>query len=320
MPESFRQLTPPLAQAALRTLPKSVERVQFCDPLSDGEHEQAAALLKNRTDVALRVYAHEGFENLSFLRHYPHVLDVSIELYSLKDLSGVELLNRRLRSLTLGQTKLSHFSLAFIARFKHLQSLSIERHSKDIEVVSQLTSLRELHLRSVTLPNLKIVRPLKKLRGLTLKLGGTTHIADIAALKDLRYFEAFQVRGLSDLSAVAKLKSLTHLFLENLPQVTALPCFALLKSLRWVTLEKLQNLTDLAPLAAASKLQELALIDMRHLKVEDLRPLVGHRALRSARLGLGSQRRNQQAQELLGVGDDVTDKFEAFAKAIAGSA
>lgn len=317
MRESIRQLTPPLTKAALRTLPKSIERVQFCDPLSDREHEQAAELLKKRPDVALRVYAHEGIENLSFLRYYPHVLDISIELYGLKDLSGIELLNGRLRSFSMGQTKLSHFSLAFLTRFKHLQTLSLERQSKDIDVVSRLTSLRELHLRSVTLPNLEIVRPLKKLRGLTLKLGGTTHIADIAALKDLRYFEAFQVRGLGDLSAVAKVRSLTHIFLENLPHVTTLPSFAPLKSLRWVTLEKLKNLTDLAPLAAAPNLQELTLVDMKHLKVEDLRPLVGHRALRSAWLGLGSQRRNHQAQELLGVAGAVTDKFEALAKAIA---
>src|SRR5439155_20762126 len=53
------------------------------------------------------------------------------------------------------------------------------------------------------------------------------------------------------------------------------------------------------PLAPAPALEELLLVDMPNLQPEDLRPLVGLLRLKAVTAGLGSDRKNAQARELL---------------------
>lgn len=319
--QAIRMLDSPLKAEALRPLGAKVEVVQFCSRLTDQEHQQTARLLQKRPDVTLRAFGRPaGVVNVDFLRHYPFVKHVAIDLYNLNSLEGVSHLPDALQSFSLGQTKTKRISLSFLERFQKLEELSLEGHSKDIEVVSRLKALRQLHFRSITLPDLSLLKPLKHLRAFTLKLGGTTALDAIAFLKELRYFEAWMVKGLGDLSVLAKLKSLTHLYLQALAQVTALPSFRPLRSLRWVTIETLKNLPDLTPVAEAPKLAELSLIDMRQLPTSALKPFVGHKSLRAANIGLGSLRRNEEALALLGVSGEVTDKFAAYEEAVAGTA
>jgi hypothetical protein len=95
--------------------------------------------------------------------------------------------------------------------------------------------------------------------------------------------------------------ALRSLFLQALRRVTQLPDLSAAASLRRVALEGMGGLSDLTPLATAPALEDLLLIDMRHLQPEALRPLVGHPRLRAATVGLGSDRRNRAAAELLGL-------------------
>ncbi len=60
----------------------------------------------------------------------------------------------------------------------------LEGQTKDIEVVSQLTSLT---LRSITLPNLALLQPLAQLRALDIN-------------GQLEYVELWMIRGFSDLA------------------------------------------------------------------------------------------------------------------------
>jgi hypothetical protein len=248
----FRQLDPPLEAKSFRPLEEWVDTVQFRDPLSDDEHKKVAEFLLRYPDVSLRAYGRpDGIETLDFLKHYPAVRHLEIDLYLLKSTDGIEYVSEQLESFAFSQTKSKAHSLSFIKRFKNLKILSLEAHTKDIDVVSSLKHLNALHLRSITLPNLDLIKPLIKLRGLTLKIGGTKNLAALRDLPDLRYFEAWMVRGLADLSVLADMKSLTHLFLQSLPHIKKLPSLASLKSLRWVTIESLKNLTDLSSIAQA---------------------------------------------------------------------
>jgi hypothetical protein len=59
-------------------------------------------------------------------------------------------------------------------------------------------------------------------------------------------------------------------------------------------------------------------LDMGHLRLPNLEPFVGHKTLRAAGMGLGSLKRNEAADQLLGVSDKVSDKFAAYNAAVAG--
>jgi hypothetical protein len=63
----------------------------------------------------------------------------------------------------------------------------------------------------------------------------------------------------------------------------------------------MRGLRDLRPLATAPRLEDLLLIDMRHLRLEDLRPLVGLTHLKAATFALGSIRKSEAAESLLGL-------------------
>jgi hypothetical protein len=63
----------------------------------------------------------------------------------------------------------------------------------------------------------------------------------------------------------------------------------------------MKGLRDLSPLATAPALEGVELIDMRHLKPEDLAPLIGLPRLKAVTPGLGSRRKNEAAAAMLGL-------------------
>jgi hypothetical protein len=71
--------------------------------------------------------------------------------------------------------------------------------------------------------------------------------------------------------------------------------------LRRVHVETMKGLRDLRPLTTAPALEQLSLVDMRHLQVEDLRCLVGLPHLKGVDPGLGSVRKYEAARALLGL-------------------
>jgi hypothetical protein len=181
----------------------------------------------------------------------------------------------------------------------HVEDLWLEGHTRDLDVVSELRTLRRLSLRSIRLSGLAMFRSLRQLESLELKLGSTADLRDLPGVGRLRRFEAWLVRGLADVEAVASVSSLQTLVLQALKRVTALPKLSCLAALRRVHIETMKSLTDLSPVAAAPSLEELLVLDMRHLQPEALAPFVGHSSLRRLTVGLGSMRKNNAVRQLL---------------------
>lgn len=154
-------------------------------------------------------------------------------------------------------------------------------------------------LRSITLPDLSLLLPMTGLRALDIKLGGTRDLSLLPRIRTLEYLELWMVKGLTDLSAIGQLPYLRYLFLQALRRVETLPDLSMDKELRRIYIETLKGLRDLRPLATAPALEQLLLIDMRHLQPKDLRPLVGLPNLKGVTAGLGSKRKNDAAEALL---------------------
>lgn len=278
--------------------------VQFNTPLAADEHRRLGTLLADRPDVVLRAYDGPGMpDDLRFLEHYPCLARLQIDLLRLRSLDGLAAVPDTLSSLAIGETRSRAPSLAVLGRFAALEELCLEGHSKGIEVVGRLTNLRRLSLRGITLPNLSALLPLRNLQEFDLKLGGTRNLALLPEIGRLRYLEIYRVRQLHDLSFLPRLTELQRLHLEALGNITALPSLAPLTKLRRLVLAGMKGITDLTPIAAAPALEDLGLVEMPHLRLEHLAPLVGHPRLRCAITGLGSLKRNAAALEHLGVRD-----------------
>ena len=297
---SIRQLSSPLTSDQLRPLDERCRVVQFDQPLTANELRRVAAFLDEYPSVALRVYGHRTYADLEFLEFFARVRNVQIDIFELQDSRGLRFLRPDLVFFGFGATRRRH-SLSPLARLTHVVDLWLEGHTKDFDVVGSLRTLRRLSLRSIRLPDLAPLRSLGQLRSLELKLGGSTDIRELPNIGRLIRFEAWLVRGLTDLEAIGSVESLETLFLQSLSRVTRLPSLARLGKLTRVHLESMKGVTDLAPVAAAPALRDLLLIDMRHLQPEALQPFIAHPSLRSASIGLGSLRRNAEAEALLGL-------------------
>jgi hypothetical protein len=291
-----------------RDLPEhagDLRTVQFSTLPPESELEQLGAFIERHPEVAIRAYGgHDGsIKNVDFLRHFRGARHVAVDaLYRLESLDGLRHLSDGLESLALGQTK-RRFSMAPLGRFRGLRQLYVEGHSKDIEILSELVALEDLTLRSLTLPDLEILAPLRRLRSLDIKLGGTTNLRPLSEMKRIEYLELWMIRGFNDLSEVSGLTALRYLFLQALKQVTSLPDLSRCERLERIHLETMKGLTDLAPLRDAPALRDLLLVDMPQLRWEHLGPLVEHPTLRALRLASGSAKRNADMRARLGYAD-----------------
>jgi len=298
----IRELRSPLRPGMLKPLKKGIRVVQFTEPLSDRELKRVARFMESYPDVRLRMYGHGVRSDLEWLRYFPGHKNFMVDAYNLESFGGLCHLPSTLVQLSIGQTKRT-LSLRELERFPQLKVLHLERHTKGIEVLSELRRLEELTLRSITLPDLSILLPLERLWSLDLKLGGTTNLDLLPRIGSLKYLELWMIRGFNDLSPVSDLTNLRFLFLQALRRVTALPNLSECTRLRRIHLETMKGLSDLTPLTYAPILEQLLLVDMTHLRPEQLEPLRDHPSLRSIRIGLGSVKRNQAAEDILDLPD-----------------
>ncbi len=293
-----RGVASPLTKEMLR--PFTTPGVVQFGQLSIRDMKRLAAFLETQPDVGLRVFGSPDITDLEFLRWFPKLSDLSIDyLYELESLDGLRHLPSNVQSLAIGDTR-KKLDLSDIRPFTELRSLRVEGAKKNLDSIGSLVQLEELSLRSITLPDLSTLTSLDALRSLELKLGGTKDLTLLPSVGQLEHLEIWQVRGLVDISSIGELPHLRYLFLETLSRIEQLPDFSHSQALERIHIEGLKGLTSVEQVSNAPNLRDLVL-DVPQLGLEDIRCLAGHQTLKRASVGLGSVKRNDAAQELLGL-------------------
>ncbi len=308
----IREIKSPITKEQLSPLDEKCRVVQFSSPLTESDHEKLSAFMGKYPDIPFRVYGHYGkgqLIDLKFLKNYSFIKNFQVDLFEINSLNGVEYLSENLEFFGFGQTRKT-FSLNFLARFHKLKDLYIEAHEKDIEIISTLTNLDHLSLRSITLKDLSILVPLKKLWWLAIKLGGTKNLSLISKIENLKYLELWMIRGLEDISPVSELPKLQFLFLQDLKNIKELPDFSKCRDLKRIDIENLKGLSDLSPLLKATSLEDLIVASGNIIKPSDFLCLKNHKSLKTAAIGLGSLKKNKEAKELLNL--PTTELYSKF--------
>ncbi len=275
-----------------------------------------------RPDVEVRVYGHYSTVcDLSFARLLNNVRRFSADclmrtkgvetiaamtnleslhlgIFDLTDFGVLERVSPKLTTLMLGPTFSKRPSLAALNRFPSLKVLYLDGQSKDIEVLSELSHLEDVTLRSITTTDLCYLEPLSKLWSLDIKLGGIRGFNGIEGKSSIKYLELWQVRNLAEINIVGRLPGLQNLFLQSLPQVTSFPSLHEAGSLRRVVVENLKGLSDFTALQAAPVLEEFVLADGRKQTPQHLLPVLKNPALRRVRAGFGSDKKNKEFEGL----------------------
>jgi hypothetical protein len=280
----------------LRPLEPDCRVVQFEQPLSPMQLRQVAQLVADRPDVELYVYGRAS-RDLDFLKYFETARRLHLALYELEDIEGLSRLGGSLESLTFGGTK-KKFSLRFLKAMPQLKKLFLVGHNTDLHCVQTLAELEELGLSGITLPDLSLLLPLKRLRKLALLLGGTASLAELPHLSRLDDLFLMRISKLSDLGMLGDVLGLKTLRLDWMRNVTALPSLARLAQLDDVTLDTMKGLTDLSPLAAAPAVRRLAITAMPQLTAENFSCFLGRPALQELWVGTGRSRVNEQVKRM----------------------
>lgn len=284
----------------------------------DGQATSASVAL------AAEVLGHLGYRRLSvtpeataasgldFLESLPPLHSLRVLRGSASDLGALAHHAQSLDELHLELGR-SGGSLEPLAALVHLRRLYLRKSGSASAKAASLTlaqakSLEHLVLHSISLPSIAPLAALRSLRGLALKLGGTPDLAAFSDLPSLRFFEAWQVRGLEDLRPVAASRTLEVLHLESLAKAE-LPDFSRAVSLAHVRLDNLPINEGLSGLAAAPSLRQLR-ITRRTFSLDELAPLRGHATLQAASIPLAGRQSDDSPP--LGLASPHDAPFVAF--------
>jgi hypothetical protein len=251
----------------------------------------------------------EGIEHLKTL---VNLEALSIGVYHLESFDFLEVLPAGIKDLSLALTKSKKPRLDALSRFGSLQKLYLEGQENGIQVLSKLSSLEEITLRSIGTENVEYIASLPKLWRLDIKLGGIRDFSSIENKQSIKYLELWQVRGLSDLSFISSLTGLQYLFLQSLRNVTAIPDLSKLTMLRRLYLENMKGLKDVSAIAQAPALEEFRHASAQNIEPERYEGLLSSPTMRSVRVGFGSQKKNDAFADLAkrnGKSSDSTGKL-----------
>lgn len=277
-------------------------------------------LFGRRPDVGLRVWGVLKKCDLTFLRKLPNLHafsatlhhatgaeaiaelpeleSLSIDIWSLENFDFLARLpSSKLTTLSLGATKSKKPKLGLLERFSELRTLYLAGQQKEIDVISRLPLIEHLALWSITVDDLAFVRALSHLWSLSITLGGTNNLSDLAGLIGIKYFGLRQVRGVTDISVISSLRGLQYLFLQSLPHITALPDLSKLRALRRLHMENLKSLADVSALAKAPGLEELMHCATSKTEPAQYFDLLKRNRLRKIFVGFGSSRKNEELQD-----------------------
>lgn len=276
-----------------------------------------------RPEVELRVYGFYGSVcDLSFLsrlqnvRHFSadclmqavgieHLatlekLDsLAIGIYNLEDFDFLAIIPKGITKLSLEATRSKKPRLGLLNRFGALARLYLEGQQKGIEVLSELQTLEDLTLKSITTPNLDFLAGLPRLGSLAIKLGGTTNLSAIEGKNCIKYLELWQIRSLSDINVVSSLYGLQFLFLQSLKNVRKIPNLTGLAHLRRVWLDSMKGLEEVTALQGAPALEEFVHTSAQNMQPAQYEVLLGNPQLKRIFVGFGSDSKNQSFETLM---------------------
>jgi hypothetical protein len=249
--------------------------------------------------ITLANYESHVWNNLIFLTKFQRIDSFHLHDETFVAFDELKYLPRDLKCLNLGTTK-KKLDLKFLIKFQMLDKLVIEKQNKNLETVGKLKNLTSLTIYSITLPSLDVFLPLvNQLESFDIKLGGTINLESLPKFTKLKYIELWQIRKFTDLTPVFKTKSLECIFIQSLKNVFCLPSMKELINLKCFHIENMKGLDDFRPIIDAPALEDLRLVDMTHLKVEDIEPLAGHPTLKYFRAGLGSLKKNDLVEKII---------------------
>jgi hypothetical protein len=270
---------------AWRPLHEACDRLHLLRPKSDLEMQQVSSLWNGRRDVELRLlgYATQDFE---FLRYFPGLERLNVQVPIIRNIEGLRHVADSLKEFTLASTTV-RLSLHPVATCAQLESLHLQRQTKDFGELRSLTGLRYLGLSGISQPDLSALLSFEKLRSLFLGFCNPLNLDLLGRFPELEAVHLIKINNLHDLSALRLARNLKRIELQWLPHVETLPDLSDLTRLEEVETSTMKSLRDISSIAKAPTLRFLGLWDCKSLRPQSFECLIGHPALKRLNVGVG---------------------------------
>lgn len=272
-----------------RPLHERCRSISLQTPKTDAELRQVAKLWNGRRDVELRLMGH-ATQDFEFLRHFPGLERLNVECPIIRSIEGLRHVADTLKEFTLAHTTVRH-SLRPVADCTRLESLHLQRHTKDFAALQALTGLHYLGLSGISLPNLSTL-PFKHLRSLFIGFCKPIDLALLDQFTELEALHLIKINKLNDLSGLRLGRSLKRIELEWLPHIETLPDLSELTQLEEVELSTMKSLRDVSSIARAPALRFLGLWGCPSLTPQSFQCLLGHPTLKRVNFGIGRLKDN----------------------------
>lgn len=159
--------------------------------------------------------------NLEALSGLHNLAELSLGVFELDDASILRYCNRSsLQMLSLGDTRKCNIDLGQLVTCGDLKRLHTTGHTRNIQALCNLSSLRDLSLSSIKRKDdIGFVSTMRDLRALRLILGGRVSIAQLTAPR-LESLEIIRVQGLEDIGDLGRFENLERLSVEDQLRMT----------------------------------------------------------------------------------------------------
>ena len=239
-----------------------------------------------RVSITVKHCIHDTYD-LSFLERFPFLDSFALTAHLFTDFDQLDSIPPGIKQLRIGATNSLKLSLSFIQRFRQLKKLSLEKHKKDIDVISDLIGLEDLEVKSITMPNLAFIGNATSLRCLRIALGGTRNLDLLPGYQRLEKLDLWAINKISDIDAIADTKFLGKIYLDQLSNVEDVKSLHNLKRLEFLSLCRMKRLKSLQWVADAPNLREFSITQTSHLKPDMFTSLAKNKSLRAASIYIG---------------------------------
>ncbi len=274
-----------------RPLHQACDRLCLNKPLNDEQMQQVAKLWNGRRDVELRLFGH-ATPDFEFLRYFPGLERLNVQTPCIRNIEGLRHVADSLKEFTLINTTV-RLSLRPVANCAQLESLHLQRQTKDFDALRSLTGLRYLGLSGMSLPDLSALLPFELLQSLFIGFCKPLNLDLLGRFPELQSLHFLKINNLRDLSALTLARNLIRLELGWLPHVETLPDLSALTQLEEVELET-RALRDVSSIANAPALRFLGLWDCKSLTSKNFECLIGHPTLKRLNFGIGRLKDNEK--------------------------
>jgi len=196
-------------------------------------------------------------DNLEVLTELKNLKRLSLGVFELKEKEIFQANNfQNLTGLIIGETRTKALNLKYLENYKDLNFLIVSGHTKNIDVVGELTNLGYLSLNSISKVPLNFVNKLRKLKSLRFVLGGRENLDEIEE-NEIEALEIIRVRAFNSFKNISNFKKLKTLLIEDQIQLAGLHFDKEIPALKDIKLINCKTFTSLIGLEKLKGLNQL---------------------------------------------------------------